>query len=198
MSAETTKTFPAFKLNLFEDANSFVKCWSNFYNYPNYDIYKSIVLKPEFSDGDLRTLFEWKNGMNLSNKKEQSFLTQVLQHEELISELKREFDQDKFENTFREMSTVWQIFLLHIIKPSNCPIFDQNVYRAFRFIQNQDEKELPFAQKAKLNIFYSEYYPFFLDMLELANEHDHFQIDKALWTFGKMIKKYPGLVKINV
>ncbi len=97
MSADTTKTFPAFQLNLFEDANAFVKCWSSLYNYPNHNLYKSTVTKSEFSKGDLLALFEWKNGMVLSTKKEQSFLSQVLQRGELICELKEHFDQDKFE-----------------------------------------------------------------------------------------------------
>ena len=198
MSAETTKTFPAFKLDLFEDANAFVKCWSDLYNYPDYGKYKSLVTKAIFSEGDVRSLFEWKNGMKLSIKKEQSFLSHVLEHEDIIHELKRQFDQKKFDDTFEEMSAVWQIFLLHIITPSNCPIFDQHVYRAFMFIQHQDEKPLPFTQKSKLKIFHEEYCPFFLDMLELADEHDHFKIDKALWTFGKIINEYPGLVKVRV
>lgn len=198
MSADTTKTFPAFQLNLFEDANAFVKCWSSLYIYPKYDLYKSTVKKPEFSEGDLLLLFEWKNGMALSTKKEKSFLNQVLQKEELIYELKEDFDQDKFEKSFGKMSAVWQIFLRHIIRPSDCPIFDQHVYRAFMFIQNQDEKPLPFTQSAKLKIFHEQYCPFFLDMLELADDYDHFEIDKALWTFGKMLKEYPGMVKIKI
>ncbi len=137
--------------------------------------------------------------MNFSGKKEQSLLSQVLEHEELIHELKREFDQAKFDSTFGRMSAIWQIFLLHIIKPSTWPIFDQHVYRAFMFIQHQeDEKPLPFAQKSKLEIFHKEYCPFFLDMLELVDDYDHFEIDKALWTFGKMIKEYPELVKVRV
>lgn len=198
MGAETTKTFPAFELNLFADANAFVKYWSNLYNYPNYQLYKSTITKSEFVEGDLRLLFDWKNGMNLSLKKEQSFLNQILQHEELIYELKKDFDQDKFEKSFGKISAVWQIFLLHIISPSYCPIFDQHVYRAFMFIQNQDEKALPFVQTAKLKIFHEQYLPFFLDMLGLADEYDHFEIDKALWTFGKMLKEYPALVKVTM
>ena len=65
-------------------------------------------------------------------------------------------------------------FLLHIIKPSDCPIFDQHVYRAFRFIQYQDDKLLRFTRTARINVFYKEYYPFFLDMKDLADEYDHF------------------------
>jgi hypothetical protein len=166
------------------------------YNYSDYEQYKAIVTKPTLSTGDLRLLFEWKNGMNLRSKKEMSFLNQVLQHEELVHGLKSKFDYEKFENTFGKMSAVWQIFLLHIIQPSEYPIFDQHVYRAYRFIQNQDEKDLPFTRTAKLSVFYKEYLPFFLDMKDLANEHNHFEIDKALWAFGRIIKEYPGLVEV--
>jgi hypothetical protein len=197
MSADTTKTFPTLELKLFKNANSFVKCWSRLYNYPNYELYKSLITKPVLSEGDLRSLFEWKNGMNLSTKKENSFLTQVLHHNELVYTLKKEFDTDKFQITFGKMSAIWQIFLLHILQPSTCPIFDQHVYRAFRFIQYQDDKVLPFTRSAKLNVFQKEYYPFFLDMKDLVNEYDHFEIDKALWAFGKLIKEYPELAKVE-
>lgn len=196
MSADANKMFPTIQLNLFENANSFVKCWSRLYSYPNYELYKAIVTKPTLATGDLRLLFEWKNGMNLSSKKETSFINQVLQHEKLVDELKSEFKYEKFENTFGTMPAIWQIFLLHIIQPCEYPIFDQHVYRAFRFIQNQDEKELPATRQAKLNVFYSKYLPFFLDMKDLTNENDHFEIDKALWAFGRIIKEYPGLVKV--
>lgn len=188
MSADTNKMFPTIQLNLFGNANSFVRCWSSLYNYSNYEQYKAIVTKTTLLTGDLR-LFEWKNGMNLSSKKELSFLNQVLQHEEVVHELKSEFDYEKFESTFGEMSAVSQIFLLHIIQPSEYPIFDQHVYQAYRFIQNQDEKTLPFTRTAKMSVFYKEYLPFFLYVKDLADKHDHFDIDKALWAFGRIIKE---------
>jgi hypothetical protein len=198
MSADSTKTFPVFHLNLFSDANTFVSCWSKLYNYQNYERYKSIITKPELEKGDLRVLFEWKNGMNLSAKKDQSFLNQILQHEILIQQLRLEFDEGRFDETFGKMSAIWQLYLRHIIQPSVYPIFDQHVYRAYRFIQQQEDKDLPFTRTTKLGAFYKEYYPFFLDMKDLADEHDHFVIDKALWSFGKIIKEYPGLTKFEV
>jgi len=41
------------------------------------------------------------------------------------------------------MSAIWQIFLLHIIDPTNYPIFDQHVYRAHYYLEHRtiiDEK----------------------------------------------------------
>jgi hypothetical protein len=195
MSTDPTKTFHVLHLNLSQNANVFVKCWSSLYNYPDYELYKSTVTKPEISKKDLRKLFTWKNGMALSSKKENSFLSQVLQHEELVNELKKEFNQKKFEKTFGKMSAVWQIFLLHIIQPYEYPIFDRYVYRAYRFIQNLDEQRLPSSQSERLKLFHEEYSPFFNDMVRLADEFDQFDIDKALWTFGKVIKEYPGLLR---
>jgi hypothetical protein len=89
MNADLTKTFPVFELNLFSNANAFVEFWSALYNYPNFDLYKSIVSKPEFTKEDLLSLFEWKNGMTLSSKKEEYFINHVLQQQELIFELKK-------------------------------------------------------------------------------------------------------------
>ena len=195
MSSENAKKFYIYQLSLSPNANDFVKCWSSMHNYPGYEEYKFIITKPEISKKDLRKLFTWKNGIDLNTKKENSFLSRVLQHHELINELKKEFDQKKFEKTFEKMSAVWQIFLLHIIQPYQCPMFDKHVYRAFRYVQNLDEKRLPASQSERLKIFHEEYRPFFIDMVSLANEFDQFDIDKALWTFGKMIKEYPGLLR---
>ena len=195
MNNDTTKTFHLLQINLSENANAFVKCWSSLYNYPDYELYKSAVTKPEITKKDLRKLFTWKNGMALTSKKESSFLSLVLQNEESVNELKNDFHQKKFEKLFGKMSAVWQIFLLHIIKPYEYPMFDRHVYRAYRIIQNLDEKRLPSNQSERLKLFHEEYLPFFNDMVRLAGEFDRFDIDKALWTFGKAVKEYPGLLK---
>lgn len=196
MNADLPETFTTFQINLHGNANSFVKCWSSLYNYSDYEKYRSIVTKTFFSEGDLRTLFEWKNGMNLSSKKESSFINKILQHKDLINQLKQEFDKDKFQKSFGGISAIWQTFLLHILQPDTCPIFDQHVYRAFQYIKYRHSKELPVTRNAKLKIYSDEYKPFFSEMKKLANKHDHFEIDKALWTFGKLVKDYPGFLNI--
>ncbi len=197
MNSITKKTFPTFEINLWGDANAFVKSWSNLYNYPNYEKYLLLVTKTEFEKGDLRLLFNWKNGMNLSAKKEESFLKNILKEEQLLMTLKKSFDLDKFKEAFGEISTIWQIFLLHIINPTEYPIFDQHVYRAFLYIQGEVDKPLKFSKTKKLNIYFREYHPFFKSFKKLAFPHDHFQVDKALWIFGKMLKQYPGMVNNN-
>jgi hypothetical protein len=197
MNADTNKLLPILQLSFAENANAFVKYWSGLNDYPGYATYKSAVTKSEISKKELRLLFEWKNSTDLNSKKEKSFLSHVLQHDELINELKKKFDQKKFEKTFGKMSAVWQIFLLHILQPYDCPMFDKHVYRAFRFIQKLEKKRLPSSQSERLTIFHEQYRPFFLEMCKLANGSDVFDIDNALWTFGKMIKEYPGLVKVD-
>jgi len=120
-----------------------------------------------------------------------------LQHAELINELKKKFDQKKFEKTFGKMSAVWQIFLLHILQPYDCPMFDKPVYRASGLYKSWGKKRLPSSQSERLTIFHEQYRPFFLEMVKLATGSDVFDIDKALWTFGKMIKEHPWLVKVD-
>ena len=195
MDTATSKALPVVRLSASQDTNDFVKSWSRLYNYAGYDEYKTTVRKSELSKKDLRLLFAWKNGSDISTKKDRSFLSQLLQHQELLNELKKEFDQKTFEKNFGKMSAVLQIFLLHILQPSEYPVFDKYVYRAFRFIQNKEEKRLPSDQAKRLKIFENEYRPFFLDFCMSANAYDHFDVDKALWTFGKAIREYPGLVR---
>jgi hypothetical protein len=198
MNITTSKTLPVLQLSTSGDANAFVKCWSSLYDYPEYAAYKSTVISRNLSKKDLRLLFSWKNGSGQNSKKERSMLSEFLQHDELINELKKEFDQRKFQKTFGKIPAVWQIFLLHILQPSVYPVFDKNVYRAYRIIENLEAKRLAANQEERIKIFASEYQPFFQEFCLTATGYDHFDVDKALWTFGKVSREFPGLMKNEI
>jgi len=195
MNMTTSNALPILQLSKSGDANAFVKCWSSLYEYPEYAVYKSTVNNKDLSKKDLRQLFSWKSGAVLNTKKERSILSEFLQHDELINELKKTFDQKKFQKTFGKIPAVWQIFLLHILQPAVYPVFDKNVYRAYRVVENLEVKRLPANQEERLKIFTTEYHPFFQEFCTLATSYDHFDVDKALWTFGKVTREFPGLMK---
>ena len=90
--------------------------------------------------------------MALSSKKKNSFLSQVLQHEELVNELK-EFHQKKFEKTFGKCLLFGKFSYYTCIQPYEYPIFDRHVYRAYRFIQNLDESACHLSNQKDLNYF---------------------------------------------
>jgi hypothetical protein len=173
------KIIPAFQINLLADGCAFIKSWLQLYTYPDYDVYQSLISKPEFEYSDLLKLFQWKNGMELSGKKSTAFEQHIASQLPLINQLKKNIDRDVFDDQFWPVGAIWKIFLLHIIDPA-FPIFDQHVYRAFAYLQLAEKKELPYASDLRLKIYDEQFLPFFFDLQDLAPGCTAKQIDNAL------------------
>lgn len=174
----------------------FINFWSKYYN----DIYASTleregyydnnIKKEKYTENDIKELYLWKNNGKLSNLKEGA-VEDYLKNIEYINkskQSKKAFDKEEFKNKFGDLS-IWRIFLLHIMKPNEFPVFDQHVYRAYYFIKNREIKEIPTSAKDFEKVYYFEYIPFFNELL-IANTLEEIRtVDKALWAFGKNIKR---------
>lgn len=107
-------------------------------------------------------LFEWKNGMKINGHlRKQASIVKVISKLTQVNKLKADFDLLYFKRHFSDISAIWQIFLLHIIQPTQFPIFDQHVYRAHIFLLDKTITEIPTHQPYKLNYYYDNYLPFF-------------------------------------
>ncbi len=179
--------------------HQFIEYWSKLYFYPDIHFYKNIhktILAPH----DLQELFQWKNGMNLSFKKQTSLDRKVQPLLYQINKYKNEKDIDLqcFQNTFKEVSTVWKIFILHIIKPTQFPIYDQNVHRAYLYITNKEYRNFKYnslSNKKKEQFYFEEYLPF----IEGLKFEDVEKLDKAFFVFGQFIntKEYKSILSKN-
>ena len=182
--------------NTLANIDEFINSWHKGYNYSNMEFYTDIISKEQIDPSELQRLFKWKNGMPLSSKKTDSFETKILNKIDTINDLKKQWDEQVFKDKFDGISTVWQIFLLHIIRPDYYPIFDKHVYRACKYIKEQiPDAKLPLYDRTKLDIYWKEYLPFYLECKEQMD--DRFtskNLDDALWTFGKFLSEYPKLV----
>jgi len=166
-------------------AKDFVDFWGSFYNYSFENSYVPFIGKKRFSSKDLTTLFEWKNGGKLAQKKKKA-LENIIDRIDQINALKSKFCIDTFLKEFGFVKgAIWKMFLLHIIQPDNFPIFDQHVYRAYLFIAKNKRGEIP-DNKRKQDIYFSEYVPFFNEMA--GNGISRKKLDEALWAFGKFLK----------
>lgn len=165
----------------------FIQFWSSLYNYPKENLYTNRIEKQKFTPEDIEKLFEWKNGSSLSQKKKES-LKKIISKIHIINQLKLNFNIDTFLREFNEISAIWKIFLLHITVPQNYPIFDQHVYRAFYFLQNNQVKDIPSINATKEKIYFNEYEKFFNSLAHTHTEVNRKKIDEALWAFGKFIK----------
>jgi len=167
----------------------FISHWKKLYSYFDDNRYRQNISNFEFSSLNLEELFHWKNGMTLkgSGGKEKSLNDKILNRITLINEYKRlkTLDLEKFNSDFSNLSAVWRIFLLHILKPNQFPIYDQHIHRTYNFIHNLDWQSISntISDKKKLDFYYSTYLPF----VQTLGVVDLKEMDEAFFAFGQFL-----------
>lgn len=182
------------------DIEQFIEFWSKLYHYPKDHLYRESIFKNAFETDDLKKLFEWKNGMPLegSGIKEKSLNQNILAKDKItkINSFKNQsqIDLSDFLIEFEKLSAVWKIFLLHIIKPLEYPIYDQNIHRAFYFIHSRDWDVIneKMSNKKKEEFYFTEY----LQFIKSLKYNNYKKIDEAFFAFGQFlnIKKQQNLL----
>ena len=164
----------------------FISFWSKLYVYDNAVLYERIH-NTTLSEDDLKDLYKWKNGMKLSQAKEKSLNTKIISKIDIVNNLRAasNFDLENFLKEFKQVSVVWKVFLLHILKPNRFPIYDQHVHRAYRFINNQSSNGIKASmnESVKLKFYFEEYYPF----VRQSKITDLKKMDEAFFAFGQFI-----------
>lgn len=179
-------TFPILTNRQSGSLQEFISFWSKLYAYDNAGLYDKIHYKV-LSEKDIKDLYQWKNGMKLSQAKEKSLDTKIIKKLNIINSLRAttEFDLNYFLKEFKEVSVVWKVFLLHIISPSKYPIYDQHIHRAYRFMNKQasDGIKASMNESVKLKFYFKEYYPF----VKESKIKDLKKMDEAFFAFGQFI-----------
>ncbi|SNR14418.1 hypothetical protein [Tenacibaculum jejuense] len=180
------------------DLNDFINSWSKLYSYSNEAIYNKSIAKVTFTKTDIQNLYKWKNGMKLSVLKQKSLDTKITSKLTIINAFKKSenLNLEDFQKEFKEVSAVWKIFLLHTIKPTKFPIYDQHIHRAFLYINNEDWTNISnssITDKAKEKFYFNTYLPF----IESQNINDLKKLDEAFFAFGQFLntRNYSQLLK---
>jgi hypothetical protein len=185
----------------FSNPKEFVDKWSKTYTY-KYEEKYTININKDFDETVLLKLMEWKNGTgDVISGNKMKFVRELLDNK--MNDLKRlkiDFSFDEFELKFSpdKSSSIWKIFLLHILNPETHPIFDQHVYRSFNFFRNGVIEELPGLEKDNIKhkevyrIYKTEYLPWF-NKIQQTYSIEPRLIDKSLFSFGQVLKKLKGL-----
>ena len=170
------------------DLEMFINFWSKLYAYPLSDIYDKIIHKTEFNDDDIQNLFIWKNGMILSKLKQNSLDNKIKSKIKLINFYKQqnEVDVDDFRKNFNDVSAVWKIFLLHIIRPTKFPIYDQHVHRTHNYIHKLDYSNIS-ANSPKDKPKELFYFNTYLKFINTLPNQDLKRLDEAFFAFGQFI-----------
>lgn len=172
------------------DLNEFVNYWRRLYFYGDDSKYIENINVDVFEEAHVVNLFEWKNGMTLkgSGGKEKSLNDKILKRLPRINEYKKyaSIDIDGFNLDFKEVSAVWRIFLLHIIKPDAYPIYDQNIHRAYNYIFDIDWQTISntISDKSKIDFYFNTY----LKYVESLGIQDLKAWDEALFGLGQFLK----------
>ncbi|CAN5337378.1 hypothetical protein BH09BAC1_BH09BAC1_00440 [soil metagenome] len=186
-----------YKITLGDHSNmeEFINQWSKVYKYSLEEKYDNNISTGLESEIKLLELFLWKNGTgdNVSSNKMKTINGFILQMN-ILRELQQSFNWNTFEREFepQKNSSIWKIFLLHIIDPQVFPIFDQHVFRAFTFITEGTITELPqnkggIKHKEVYAIYKETYLPWFSQIRDNQNIKPK-RIDEALFSFGRVLK----------
>ena len=161
-------------------------------------MYDETIKKENLTADDIQKLYQWKNGMPLSKPKQISLEKNIIKKLYRINQLKKEkqIDHKKILEEFPKGGAVWRIFLLHIINPKYFPIYDQNIHRAFCFMQEQPYQKISeksIADKKKIEFYSNEYFPF----IESIKDIEIRELDKAFFAFGKFIKSKGNVILVK-
>lgn len=159
---------------------------------------KNIKIRP-ITAHSIEELIKWKNGyhdkiaaskMNIVNffKEKDSI--------EIMNNLSKRWSDKKFERAFKPQKNapIWKIFIRHSISPDKFPIFDINVYRAYRYLTSGIKMELKSEKRSDYYLIYNDsFLPFFKKMQMEANCTVK-ELDEALFTFGKFLNDYEDYI----
>jgi len=180
-------------------AREFVEFWESFYQSRISDeVYQAnLSMGGELSKENICLLWRWKNERYGSPLIEptQAILGEInafrrLEHVDEPGE--RKFWQKVATITQR---IVWQVFLFHMARPLDYPIFDQHVMRAYLALtrgylyRNPREAIEPCRSYERFCSAYSGYRSFFFDLVKEAGASELKAVDRALWAFGRHLKR---------
>ncbi len=180
-------------------AREFVEFWQQFYQskVPDEVYQTNLNVGAELTGENISQLWRWKNERYGSPLIEptQAILEDINRFRNL-----EHIDEAKEREFWQRVATitpgiVWQVFLFHMARPQDYPIFDQHVVRAYLALttgylwRNPGEVGAPCYNFERFSSSYSGYRSFFFNLVEEAGSPEPKQVDRALWAFGRHLKR---------
>jgi hypothetical protein len=196
---------PGFVILKFEESEPqrFVQFWRQAYqaDYRTYD--RNIGPGPVLDSGNVEELMRWKAGRRYQARA--TAFARAVPLETLNShreyhgtltdaEVRALYDQIttslRSAGLGRAGGIIWPILLCHVAHPQGTPIYDVNVWRAWRYITDQIEE----ADYNKRPTQFGTYLKFrkWLNDLVLAHRLDQQELDQALMAFGQFLSSRRG------
>lgn len=175
----------------------FLNFWSQFYD-DSQDIDKKLYYpyiddKGLLKGGSLKNLWRWKMQVHFKNENSQRALMLMEKDKKTILNYRKSnpsfntlynFSKKIFKN-----GIVYSIFLMHICRPEEYPIFDQHVFRSFVFITKKEIVDKP--EKIEDYLKYRKFVLF----VHKKHKIDLRKIDKGLMAFGQFLVNPSKILK---
>ena len=174
----------------FVNPKEFVQQWSSLYAYGMEDKYEMHIHHVLDSRESFFELFKWKNGTGgIISRKKTKTVEGFWEKIDSLRELREHFDWELFEHEFQPQRTsnIWKIFLLHLVKPTHFPIYDQHVYRFYHFHKTGVIQEIPKNHSARYLGYKQDYLHWFNDIKTRYDLHPK-KKDESFIAFGQFLK----------
>lgn len=179
-------------------ATEFVEFWEGFYRstIPD-DVYQAnLNIGNELTMENVALLWRWKNqryGSPLIGPTQQILgdINAFRRLESIEEQEERGFWERAYAISPR---IVWQVFLFHMARPDDYPIFDRHVMRSYTAITtgylrlNPREANMVCRSYDRFRSSYGGYRDFFLQMVKETGFPPK-KVDRALWAFGRHLRR---------
>ena len=166
------------------DKENFLEFWKSLYKNENEYLYKQNIGRDLSNPQVVMALYKWKNGGNISAKKEASIQKNYIDdHVVYPKHPDKMFLKAQLQ---KSGGAIWRIFWMHCHYPEIFPIYDQHVHRAMAFIRGQKKVEIPSSDAQKIEIYIDQFIPFHQSFLGPSIKGK--DVDEALFSFGKFLK----------
>ncbi len=163
----------------------FVAYWSALYPVEDdAELYSPNIgtMSPQAIDD----LFAWKFGQRFAVNTQKSVQENVIPRLSELHDLPRDLTAEEFLARFVTGGAIFRIFLLHCWCPDRFPVYDQHVHRAMSVIESGQCEEIEMWSDAnRISAYLRRYLPFHAIFVD---SHQR-SVDRALWSFGKFIKR---------
>jgi hypothetical protein len=185
------------------DPQAFVRSWKRAYQADGWTYNRNIRLGSLLDSDNVERLMCWKAGQRFQASAA-AFARAVplvtlnsrrIHHGTLTdAEVKALYDEItnalKSADLQRSGNIIWAIFLCHVARPQDAPIYDVNVWRAWGFIEGWLESQ-HFRQQPKRFSTYLEFRAWH-NALIIAHRLDQQELDQALMAFGQFLSSRWG------
>lgn len=179
----------------FKEIKEFIDCWEKFYNRKKYDpktYFTNLKITDsgyeKLTEDNISILLKWKDKQHFSKDKIKKIIDKI---NDINNFRFGKITEQEFPTFFPKGDGIWDVFIKHIAKPIEFPLYDQHVFRSYRFHNCVGKNEIKESYPDYKNYFssiYKSYYDKEKFEANIQTVKNMKKIDNALMAYGKFLK----------